>query len=65
MAIYVAIDYFEDTKDDKTAYKPGTIYPRSGVKVSKARFEELASTSNAKGVPVIQLLNELPAKEVV
>lgn len=65
MAIYVAIDYFEDTKDDMTAYMPGTIYPRSGARVSKARLKELASKNNAKGVPVIQLLNELPAKGVV
>ncbi|WP_277630394.1 hypothetical protein [Atopococcus tabaci] len=60
---YVAIVYFEDKKDEDTAYEAGTIYPREGVEVSATRINQLSSKNNKRKRPVIAELKELPAKE--
>lgn len=64
MTKYVALVYFEDNQDDKTAYEVGTLFPREGVEVSDERLEKLSTSNNAQGRPVIAELKELPAKEI-
>lgn len=45
-------DFF-DLKDDNYLYKTGDEYPRSGYKASAERIEELSSSKNAAGYPLI------------
>lgn len=63
MTKYVAIDIFEDVKDNNTRYEPGTIYPRKGVEVDEDRIKELSSTSNRLGKRLITQLVELEPKK--
>ncbi len=62
--MYKAIEPFIDLQDGNKAYKPGDVFPRDGLKVSKARVDELASSSNRRGRPVIALVTpvESPRK---
>ena len=48
-----AIKDFFDLKDDNYLYKTGDEYPRSGYKASAERIEELSSSKNASGYPLI------------
>lgn len=58
--MYKAVEPFVDLQDGNRAYKPGDIFPRDGLKVSKARLEELSTGNNRRGRPVICL--ETPVK---
>lgn len=51
--MYKVIKYFEDLKDNRYAYNVGDVFPRKGLKVSKARFNELLSNKNKQGTPLI------------
>lgn len=56
--MYKVIKYFEDLKDNRHAYNEGDIYPRKGLKASKARLTELASDKNKRGIPLIVKVEE-------
>lgn len=67
--MYKVIKYFTDLQDHEHPYHVGDEFPRSGMVVSEARLEELASASNKQGVPLIELVAEAgsaaePAAEV-
>lgn len=61
--MYKAIEPFIDLQDSNRAYKPGDVFPREGLNVSESRIADLASASNRRGRPVIQLVEE-PKKPV-
>lgn len=48
-----AIKDFFDLKDDNYLYTAGEEYPRPGYKASAKRIEELSSSKNAAGYPLI------------
>lgn len=51
--MYKVIEYFTDLHDNDHEYHEGDIFPREGVKVSKERLKELASSDNKRGKPLI------------
>ncbi|MFL1998356.1 hypothetical protein VYF65_004156 [Lysinibacillus irui] len=57
MVKYKVIYMFRDLQDNDHIYKVGDKYPRKG-RVAKARIEELSSTDNKIGVPLIKEINE-------
>lgn len=62
--MYITKVYFEDAQDEHRPYKPGDVYPRSGLNPSKRRIEELSSDKNIRGIPLIAEAKE-PEKEPV
>ena len=64
MAEYKVIKFFTDLKDNNYAYKVGDIFPHKGANVSDKRIAELASTSNKRGVALIEKIEDkAPAKQ--
>ncbi|AHN23272.1 hypothetical protein [Lysinibacillus varians] len=57
MAKYKVIYMFRDLKDNDHIYKVGDKYPRKG-RVTKARIDELSSTDNKIGIPLIEEISE-------
>lgn len=59
----------EDSKKTKTGiiyhgYAIGDVYPRKGLKPTKARIEELSGSDNKQNTPLIELVeNEKDVKE--
>jgi hypothetical protein len=51
--IYKVIRPFVDLQDCSHAYRGGDIFPREGLTVSDQRINELASSNNRRGVPLI------------
>ncbi|WP_105156861.1 hypothetical protein [Streptococcus suis] len=62
---YITIDLFIDTDDDRVEYPIGALYPREGYTPSKERIDSLLSGDNARGVPLIKQIIELPAKTTI
>lgn len=58
--MYKAIESFIDLQDGNRAYKPGDVFPREGLNVSESRLADLASASNRRGRPVIELIIDMP-----
>ena len=64
--MYRVIKEFADLTDYKEVkegkiyheYSVGDIYPRQGKKVSKKRIEELIGAENARGEPLIEVVQE-------
>ena len=56
--MYKAILFFKDLHDNSFEYRPGDVFPRSGLKVSKARLEELETNKNRRGKPLIEKVEE-------
>ena len=56
--MYKVIEMFTDLQDENYRYEPGDTFPRKGLKVSKERLEELASTNNKRGEIFIRLVEE-------
>ena len=66
--MYKVIKAFHDLKDfkkDKNGkiteyhyYNAGDTYPRTGIKPTDARIEELSSSANQQGEPVIQEVSD-------
>ncbi|WP_231785109.1 hypothetical protein [Lysinibacillus sp. C5.1] len=57
MAKYKVIYMFRDLKDNDHIYKVDDKYPRKG-RVTKARIDELSSTDNKIGIPLIEEISE-------
>lgn len=63
---YVVIKTFTDLKDGNYRYVVGEEYPRHGLSVPKSRLDELATTKNRRGIPLIQpVLEKVVEKEEV
>lgn len=52
--MYKTIVPFVDLQDELHEYKVGDKFPRKGLKVSKARYEELSGDKNKRGMPLIE-----------
>lgn len=69
--MYKCIIFFKDLHDKSFEYRPGDVFPRSGLKVSQERIEELSTDKNRRGKPLIVKVEETEAvkapepKEVV
>ncbi|WP_409374142.1 hypothetical protein [Streptococcus suis] len=62
---YITIDLFVDTDDERVEYPIDALYPREGYTPSKERIDSLLSGDNARGVPLIKKIIELPAKKTI
>lgn len=56
--MYKVIVEFADLKDNNHVYRVGDKFPRTGYKVSKERQEELATSANKIGKPLIEKVEE-------
>lgn len=54
MIKYKVLRYFNDLQDDNYYYETGSTYPRDGLTPSQNRINELASTNNLQGTPLIE-----------
>lgn len=63
MASYKVISRFADMLDDGYIYDVGDIYPREGLEVSDARYNELSSTRNKAGKTLITKIAEPKPKK--
>lgn len=61
--MYKVIKFFTDLHDNNYPYGVGDIYPRQGLTVTEARIAELAGSNNKQGQPLIELVEEAPAKK--
>ena len=57
--MFRVIRHFTDMQDNNFAYQVGDEYPRKGMSVLQSRINELASSKNRQGVPLIE---EIPEK---
>lgn len=55
--------FFKDLHDKSFEYRPGDIFPRSGLKVSPERIEELSTDKNRRGKPLIEKVEEREAEQ--
>ena len=62
---YKAKEHFIDLQDNNYSYNVGDIFPRSGYDVSEERIEELASSDNLRGRPVIERIPDEVTEETV
>lgn len=62
--MYRVIKHFTDLQDNGRPYDVGNIYPRNGFNVTDKRLEELASSNNRQGVPLIEEVVEKKPKVV-
>lgn len=51
--MFKVLKHFVDLQDNRFEYHSGDTFPRDGLKVSKARFTELSTDKNKRGVPLI------------
>lgn len=56
--MYEVIHFFTDLQDFNHPYNVGDIFPRNGLKVSSERLNELSSSKNRQGKPLIKLIVE-------
>lgn len=60
--MYKVIYKFADLQDGKHVYNVGDAYPFDGSKPSQKRIDELASSKNKIGKPLIEEIPEAPMK---
>lgn len=65
MSEYRVVSQFADLKDGKHIYEVGDKFPRLGVVISEKRLQELSTSSNKTGRPVIEEVFVKEAKEAV
>lgn len=56
--MYKVIKLFTDLQDNNFKYEAGDTFPRKGLDVSEARFKELSSSENKRGVPLIEYVED-------
>lgn len=61
--MYKVIKFFTDLHDNNYPYGVGDTYPRQGLTVTEGRIAELAGSNNKQGQPLIELVEEAPAKK--
>lgn len=57
------IHEFLDLQDNKHYYRVGDKFPREGVEVSKDRINELSTSANKIGVPLIEVTKRKRTKK--
>jgi hypothetical protein len=62
--MYKCVVFFSDLHDKSFEYRPGDIFPRSGLKVSPERLEELSTDKNRRGKPLIEKVEETETEKV-
>lgn len=62
---YKVKEHFTDLQDNNFSYNVGDIFPRSGYGVPEGRIEELASSDNLRGRPVIERIPDEVTEETV
>lgn len=63
---YTVIRDFTDLQDNNFKYRVGDEFPRPGMKVSDERIDELSTTKNRRGLPMIEeVIEEEPKEEPV
>lgn len=62
MIKYRVLRYFNDLQDDSYYYETGSTYPRDGLTPSQNRINELASTNNLQGIPLIEATEQQQQK---
>lgn len=60
--MYNVLVDFVDLKDNNKVYRAGDKYPRTGLKVGEERINELISSGNKLGRPVIEEIMPEPKK---
>lgn len=50
---FVVIKRFKDLEDSNRVYRGGDFYPREGIELDEARANDLASSYNKRGEPLI------------
>lgn len=55
---YRVIKHFCDLTDDGYVYREGDTFPREGLTVSDERAEELSTSANRRGTPLIERIEE-------
>lgn len=58
--MYEVIHFFTDLQDFNHPYNVGDTFPRNGLKVSNERLNELSSSKNRQGKPLIKLIVDQP-----
>lgn len=61
---YRVIHHFTDLQDSNHPYYEGDTFPRSGLKVSDERLNELAGSQNKQGKPLIEWIEIVEGKNV-
>lgn len=61
---YKVIHHFMDLQDFNHPYYEGDTFPRSGLKVSDERLNELAGSQNKQGKPLIEWIEIVEDKNV-
>ena len=61
---YKVIHHFMDLQDSNYPYYEGDTFPRSGLKVSDERLNELAGSQNKQGKPLIEWIEIVEDKNV-
>ena len=61
--MYKVIVPFVDLQDDLHPYGVGDTFPRRGLKATKERLKELASTDNKRGIILIKEVKKTPPKK--
>lgn len=62
--MFKVIELFRDLNDGGYLYKVGDTYPRKGFTPNPGRIEELSSSSNKRGTPLIVEVKAEKPKEV-
>lgn len=62
--MYRVIKFFTDLHDGNQPYNVGDTFPRKGIQVTEERLQELVRSDNKQGVPLIELVEEMPTEEV-
>lgn len=52
--MFKVIKRFVDLQDDNHVYDVGDRFPRRGIRVSPERLQELLSSDNRRGIPLIK-----------
>lgn len=61
--MYKVIKDFTDLQDNNYVYKKNDIFPRKGFDVLPSRINELATSKNKQGQPLIEEVEETPKKK--
>jgi hypothetical protein len=61
--MYKVIKYFTDLQDNNHAYNVGDVFPHEGMEVTQERLDELAGHENRQKQPLIEFVEEIPAKD--
>lgn len=63
--MYKVVKKFVDLQDKNHLYNVGDCYPRRGKDVSENRIQELATSNNKIGVPLIKEIPVKPTKKAL